>query len=488
MSDVDFLGFLGPTGTHPLHTTWNQEYTQNLVMKRLRAPTKGNPGQWALHGTPGLTAFADSGRGKPLDIWFHNGRMVAADADYAYEIASDGTMTDLGAVQGDNRVARFASNAELGHQVFFNVGGLGYVYDTLALTFTQVTDAEFPAGARFAQYVDGYFVVSVDGSLLFAVCDLFDGLSWSTFDNGRKSSTSDNLQGHYVVGRLLWLFGLWGTEIWYNSGDPSFPYTPVDNVIIPIGLHAPDSLYDIGGLCFLGQVKDGGVSIYEQQGYNLSPWSPPEVDDALTKVLENGGTLSDAIGFGYQKGQESFYVLYCPSADLTLVGNRTTKLWHRWSYFDALSGADTAALARSHAVGWNNEHYVSDRRTGKVYKLKGTDDNGSLIKRVRRTPHIAALQKLTVYNNLRLLIQTGEAPLIGNDEDIAPHVAMRCSDNAGKTWGDYDQQPLGEIGEFDLIIDFPALGSSRKGKTFEVVIVARHFIGISGAVLDLEQG
>ncbi len=487
MAARDFAGFLGPTGGHPLHRTWNQEYTQNLIMRMLRPPTRGNPGQWALHGTPGHTQFATSGRSDPLDIWAKNGRMFAADRRQAYEVQPNGTMTVLGAVAGDDSPARFDTNGELASQVFINTGGNGYVYDLGTGVFATVTDPEFPTGARGAQYVDGYFIVSKDGTLLFAVSDLFQGLSWSAFDQGRKSSTSDRLQAHLVVGTLLWLMGEWTTEIWYNSGDTSFPYTPIDNVIIDVGLAAKSSLYNIAGLCCLGQTKDGGVSVYEAVGYDLQPWSTPEVDDQLSKILENGGRVDDAIGWGYQVGQESYYVLYLPAADLTLVGNRRTKLWHRWSLYDAVNGVDMAAVGRSHANVWG-KHYVSDRRTGLIHEMKGLDDAGTLIRRVRRTPHVSSLDELIIYNNFRLQIQTGEAPLTGNAEDVEPYAGLRLSDNAGKTWGDVITQPIGAIGEYDLIVDFPALGSSRKGKGFELTIVSRQFVGIAGATLDLERG
>lgn len=489
MAEIVFDGFIGTAGASTPHVTWAGEFTQNMVMRRLGPSIRGRQGQWSLRGTPGVSRFAWTGRPYPLDLYAFNSEMFAADRYHVYEVPkAGGLLTPIGDVSGDNHPAYFAQNGKLANQLALLTGQKLYIIDLSASprTVTLVEDDGIPVGARRLSYVDGYFIVSTVDDLLFGLSALIQGFDWSTLDHGRKSTTVDNLKGHIIKGSLLLLFGAFKCEVWFHSGDPSFPYTPADNVIIDCGLAAPDSLLDADGVCFLGQTEHGGYSVMELEGYGARSWSTQELDDDLKRMAETT-RIDDAHAFAYADGQTSYYCLRFPTADVTWVGDRTTKRWHKWSFLDTSTGHDAAAIARSHAHCYGKS-FVADRRTGVIHTLGGFTDDGGPIRRVRRAPHIDSKLHRVTYSSLRLYLQRGDSPLSGRDEHVDPRARLRYSDNAGRTWSHPRFTHLGERGKYGHIAEWHALGSADIGRQFEVAFTLPEFIGISGAVLDLFEG
>ena len=49
-------------------------------------------------------------------------------------------------------------------QVIFVNGQNGYIWDTVALTFTQITDTAFPTSPIDVTFLDGFFIVADGGT------------------------------------------------------------------------------------------------------------------------------------------------------------------------------------------------------------------------------------------------------------------------------------------------------------------------------------
>jgi len=63
-------------------------------------------------------------------------------------------------------------------QVIFVDGELGYIWDTNALTFTQITDTSFPASPIDVCYLDGFFLVANGDTNTFQLSLINQGMVW----------------------------------------------------------------------------------------------------------------------------------------------------------------------------------------------------------------------------------------------------------------------------------------------------------------------
>src|SRR5215469_18794550 len=85
------------------------------------------------------------------------------------------------------------------------------------------------------EFMDGYFLVLINNSRAFQISALEDGTSWDPLDVGERSEGSDNVQAMKRNHREIWFMGTKTTEVWYDSGDPDFPFAPIQGVFIEQG-------------------------------------------------------------------------------------------------------------------------------------------------------------------------------------------------------------------------------------------------------------
>lgn len=75
-------------------------------------------------------------------------------------------------------------------QVIFVDGVLGYIWDTNASTFVQITDTGFPGAPIDVCYIDGFFLVAHGGTNQFQLSSFNQGMVWS---GARATFTADAL-------------------------------------------------------------------------------------------------------------------------------------------------------------------------------------------------------------------------------------------------------------------------------------------------------
>src|SRR5579863_361088 len=78
-------------------------------------------------------------------------------------------------------------------QVIFVDGVNGYIWDTMANTFTEITDTSFPAQPIDVCYLDGFFVVADGGTNNFQLSSFNQGLVWGPAGN---NFTADDTPGN----------------------------------------------------------------------------------------------------------------------------------------------------------------------------------------------------------------------------------------------------------------------------------------------------
>ena len=73
------------------------------------------------------------------------------------------------------------------YQVIFVDGIQGFIWDTNANTFKQITDTGFPGSPVDVCYLDGFFIVASGGTNTFQLCEYNQGMVWS---NGSATYTA----------------------------------------------------------------------------------------------------------------------------------------------------------------------------------------------------------------------------------------------------------------------------------------------------------
>lgn len=79
------------------------------------------------------------------------------------------------------------------YQVIFVDGQSGYIWDTNASTFEQITDTGFPGAPIDVCYLDGFFLVAHGGTNEFQLCLINQGMVWSGATATFTANTGSNI-------------------------------------------------------------------------------------------------------------------------------------------------------------------------------------------------------------------------------------------------------------------------------------------------------
>lgn len=342
------IPFVGPT-----YTSRSRDVNYQLCRNFYLENDQSGKNMVALYPTPGLyrTTSVATGpcRGNGI-VFQENAYFVLNNALYRFDGVS---LTSIGTL---NTSSGRVSMAENGSQLIIVDGTDGWSYD--GTTFAQITDADFP-NATHIKFIDSYFVANNAGTGNFYLSALADGTSWNALDVATAERNPDDLVAIDVTHRELWLFGINTTEVWYNSGDPSFAFIPNQGGFIEWGCAAAFSVAKLNNsLAWLAQTEHGGPVVVSAHGFTPIVISTP----ALNYEFSTYSTVSDAFAMTYTKGGHEFYELTFPTANKTWLYDALTQQWSEL----------TSAAERHRTSGmvyFNNEHYAGDRQTGNIYRV-----------------------------------------------------------------------------------------------------------------------
>lgn len=460
-----------------------------------------------LYGTPGLELFIY------LSAYSMRGMHVMGDHLYAvsggklYRVAADGTFVEKGTL---NTSAGRVSMDDNGTQVMVVDGPYGYVYDSGADTFSQITDPDFP-GADVVAFLDGYFVFNKPGTGSFMITALYDGTSVDALDIATAEGNPDNLVSLIADHRELWLFGEETTEVWYNSGNADFPFDRIQGAYMETGCAARWSVAKGDNSVFwLGRNEHGQGAVVRAEGYQPRIISTRAIEYQIAQY----GDISDAYGYFYSQEGHGFYVLTFPTGNATWVYDAATGLWHERASRDE-DGNLGKHLGNCYAF-FNRKHYVGDFVDGDIYELKHDfyTDNGLPIERIRRTRHISNDMKLLFFHRLQVDMEMGagdtnywngsyvfyladgsqqaDGSILAGGEyalggSVNPQAMLRWSDDGGHTWSSERWVPLGRQGEYGKRAVWKRLGRSRD-RVFELKVTDPVKVTIIGASMEATAG
>ena len=385
----------------------------------------------------------------------HRGSIVFSGNSYfvsrneLYKRDTSGTKTLIGTLNTTSGLVSMAHNGQEGGQLMIVDGTDGYIYDSS--TLTAISDPQFPANPSHVIFVDGYFLVLDADTADFYLSSAYDGTAYSSLDTARAERDSDNLVTAHTLGRTVWLFGERTTEVWFNSGD-TFPFDPVQNGFIEIGILAKQSLAKLKEtMIWLANTEKGYGQVVVSEGLSYKSVTPQQI----TSKWRTYSDLTNAEAFGYEENGHYFYQITFPSDDATWVYDLTTEQWHEKKY-----GESTRHRARTH-IFFNQEHIVGDFLDGNIYKLDPDTytDNGEEIRCSVVTYHVSENRQRVRHNSLYLDSETGVGLTSGQGSD--PLIGMSYSDNTGKTYGNTRYISFGKLGEYSKEIKWGLLGSSK---------------------------
>lgn len=372
-------------------------------------------------------------------------------------------------------------------QIMWVDGTYGYIYNDQTDTFSQITDPQFP-GASSVVFVDGYFIVSKPNSGEFYFSDLNDGTAWDPLAFATAESNTDNIVTLATAKGELWIIGTNSAEIWYNAGNAQgAPFSPREGLSILIGCQAAKSVVSINDLLVWldnrGYIVQAGVSSYTRNnnsGYQLNILAT----DAITEEIIAYSTKDDAIAITYNDRGHLMYQITFPTEQKTWVYDFNTNEWHERLYYD------TGVEKLNHHLGQFSDTYgsltiMAGIRDGNIYIVDNTylDDNGIYIRRHKISPFMYdkdGCKLITIYG---LVVKIGQinVPITVSD----PQIGMRYSIDGGHTWSVISFFSLGEIGEYDRLITWNALGTAYQW-VFEFIVSDPVSVSIADAWLNAE--
>ncbi|MGO4518403.1 packaged DNA stabilization protein [Terriglobus sp. 2YAB30_2] len=437
----------------------------------------------SLLGTPGLKTFATLDAGehpvRGMLTTSKDGRLFAVTSTTLWEVMSDGTSISRGTL---NSSAGFVGIADNGGQLMLVDGPNGYTYDLAANTLTSLADFEANGGGSTVTFLDGYFLFTRPRSQVFVITQPYStDIDWTMFASAESSP--DGLLVALADKELLWLFGTSSVEVWYDSGDATFPFQRTQGGVIQFGLAAARTPVRLANtIAWLGKNEQGQGIVYMANGL-----APQRISThAIEQDLATYSTIADATGYSYQQEGHEFYVLNFPSGNKTWAYDVSTQLWHERAYTGARSLERHRGEMHVEAFG---KHILSDYATGKLYILDrfSLNDAGTRITRIRSTPFVSDELKNIFFSKFWLDMEVGlgaDGVPIGTPE---PQLMLRWSDDGGHKWSGEYWRGLGARGDTYKRVMWWRLGRTRQ-RVFEIKITDDVLVAINDAFIEMKGG
>ena len=429
---------------------------EDLINMFVEPAPHGNKAKAALFPIPGVTTFATLTAAGGRGIFAEDARCFTVFGATLAEIDANGAVTNRGTVAVDNNPVTMCSSGDAGQDLFITSGNTAYILDLVTNVLTTETDA---GAVTQGGQIDGFFVALDAATSTLKISESLDGKTWDATQIAQRTSASDPWIAMAVERGEVYRFGEKTGEVWYNAGLAPFPFAARPEGFFQVGIAAAFSLARVAGsLAWVGRTENGNPAVYLMDGYEPIQISTPAIDWLLQQYDDAVG-VDDAIGWSYDREGHKFYVVTFPSSNRTLCYDVTTKAWHRRGFWDTTTADFLAYRPIFHASAFRR-NLVCDSNGSVVYEYDSdvyTDVGGEELRRVRRTPHTADEHKRLYFPWAELEAERG----VGNANAPDPLVALRYSNNGGKTWGSNRTRSVGALGTYDTRARWEQCGSGR---------------------------
>jgi len=354
---------------------------------------------------------------------------------------------------------------------------LGWTYTFQTGEFDQITDPAF-SGADYVGYLDGFTLFNNPGTNFFYSTLANQIVPFDALYFAQKSGFQDEIVGLICNHREIYLIGALTSEVWYNAGNPLFPFAIIPGVFIQKGCGAKYSIcrHDLF-IIFISQDKDGHAECWIIEGYKATKVSSP----AQEQEWNTYSTVDDATSFIYQFGGHVFYQTTFISADKTWVYDITTAQWHERTWIDNDGNEHRhRAICATYAYG---KVVCLDWQNGTLYAFDGNTytDAGNPIVYRRAFPHLVNSGAMNFYDNFYADMEVGQS-----QDGSIPILTLRWSDDRGESFKTPLMQSMGQGGSYITSIKFNKLGRARD-RVFELSWSASVKTALSGAYVQVRS-
>lgn len=426
---------------------------------------------------PGLLEWTDLGTGQPVDgeyWWDKQSLFLVVSGGRIFKINSDGVATELtGATLSTGTKVTFADNGT--YCIMANGGQMVY---TDGLTATVMADVDAPVNVTHVVFLDGYIICNSVGTAKFHYSDPIDVLDWNALDFASAEGAPDDVIAIHVGWREIMLVGAESIETWYNDGVT--PFSRYTQGFIQRGCSAPYTMKLFNNTWyFLDE---------DRQLIKLEGRSPVSISGPFDKTFQSIADVSDATGDIVTVGGKVFYVLNFPTEGKTFAYHIKSNDWAEWSWWNGGTATYERHIAScfEYAKGFGKVIAGSRKADGKVFivSFDYNDDNGDLIRILRRTGHIDH----DTYNRKKsseILFRLKRGA--GDDGDItnAPYIMVRYRTDGKATWSNERRISLGLLGDTDIIARMTRLGIYRT-RQYEIVLTDKTPLVLVGAKEKIE--
>lgn len=440
------------------------------------------PGQ-TLVGSPLLSGSGAAGVARAL-FTASSGQLFAVINDTVYYVDPAFRFNVIGHIAAGVNPVSLADNGQSAGNAIVLVDGTttGYQINMTTFAFAPIVDGTgLFTGADVVAYLQTFFIFNTVPNTQSFIISQPDAVTFNPLDIAAKSSYPDNIEFIGIRQREVWLMGaVAATEPWYLSGALDFPFEAIPSVYVNYGVagkyctvFADDSLF------WVSRNTQGKGIIVKSEGYQAKRIST----HAIENEIQGYPTISDAVGSVYQIEGHTFVVWTFPSGDTTWVYDLATKQWFK------STSTDVNGVPHRDNVLFYQQAYGStvglDWKTGNLYLIDPNNytDNGNPIVFRRGFPHVLkSLDRITHW----CLTVNMECGTILDPNAETPMMNMRYSDDAGHTWSEPMQTPLGNVGEYLTTPQFKQLGMTRD-RVYEFFWSANMKTSLLGAYLDAEE-
>lgn len=409
-----------------------------------------------LVGAPGTKVFSTlAGGGIRGGIRFSATQAIAVAGGNVYSVTPAGVGTLIGTIINRASLVSMASN---GIVVMLVTGPEGYIVDPVAATVTQIVNPAF-TGADRVDYIDGTFVFNKPGTARFQITGLLTP-AIDPLDFASAEGAPDLLISLIVDHEEIWLFGETSTEVFFDSGNPDFPYERIQGAFIEQGCAAKNSPCKMASQVYWLGADDRGQGVaYRNTGYREQRISTHAEEFAWRQYSR----IDDAFGYTYQAEGHSFWVLTFPTANATWVYDANTELWCERAWRNPADGSLNRHRSSCH-IAFAGKNIVGDWERGLLYELdlNTYTDNGDILPAFRQCAVIVPSgdNVWMFFHRLWLDIETGVGLITGQGSD--PQIMLEWSDDGGVTFPNFLMVSVGKVGERGVRANFRRLGKSRR--------------------------
>jgi hypothetical protein len=434
-------------------------------------------------------------------IWAESGAIYAVGGTHAYLLSPAGSIiTDFGAMAGSTGIGpcQIVPNGASAAVMDPSVSALGFfpgaIFNLAGGAATNVF------GGAALTYQDGFGIAyynggATSGNQVF-VSNFLDFTTWNGLNFVQKTGNADLLVTLEVLNGLLWMFGEKTIEVWYDAGNPTFPFSRVQGATLQMGVigrYTVVKFFD--RLMWIGADANGGSRVFMSNGITPVPVSNPGVEYLLELGCGSGVAANVPICYGYQEGGHAFYCInmanapnYSGTLGTTLCYDLSTGLWHeRNTITGGVVGQFlpqcSSALSPDQSTS-ALDVLVGDSTSGNIYvqSINVLTDNGAPITYIRRSPVVSETDRWTRYKSIEI------------DADIGTgQVQLQYSNDGGATF-QHSRGPISVSNEQGNNLDnygrfkFWQLGRSRHRVFQAIVTGASQQPRIVGAYLNAAPG